>query len=317
MLPGRGPLALRGLLAGRRLVLGHVGAADGLLCRLALAVGRGALLLSRLELALGAGRVAVGLRAARAGLDARLGDAFPPAGTRPGERERHQDEDDDDDEDDQPGIHGQGLPLLGYCDPMSPLDIDKALAWRGRTVLDRDGEKIGTLGEILLDSETDTPAWGGVRTGLFGRKESYVPLDALEEIEGEDLQAPFEKQQVIDAPGVDPDVAMSAEDETTLFRHYGREDERGGEGPLEGGEHARQDDQPLREGEMIRSEEEIRTGTTEMRPTERVRLKKVLVTDEVERTVPVRREEIRLETDPPPEGTVESVEDAPPGERPA
>jgi hypothetical protein len=221
---------------------------------------------------------------------------------------------------------------------MSPLDIDTALAWRGRTVIDRDGEKIGTLGEILLDSETDTPAWGGVRTGLFGRKESYLPLDALHEADGDVLQAPFEKQQVVDAPSVDPEVAMTPEDEGTLFRHYGAEDEpapppsgdastrevdqdeqpddgaRSAERPLEG-EPAREGDEPLREGEMIRSEEEIRMGTTEMRPAERVRLKKVLVTDEVSRTVPVRREEIRLETDPPPEGTVESVEDVSEDER--
>jgi hypothetical protein len=141
---------------------------------------------------------------------------------------------------------------------MSPLDIDTALAWRGRTVLDRDGEKIGTLGEILLDSETDTPAWGGVRTGLFGRKETYLPLEELREVEGEALQAPFDKQQVLDAPGVDPDVAMEPEDEATLFRHYGRED----------------DPAPRRAGE-----------------------------------------EVRLETDPPPEGTVESVEDVPEDER--
>ena len=39
-----------------------------------------------------------------------------------------------------------------------------------------------------------------------------------------------------------------------------------------------------------------------------MRLKKVLVHDEVKQTVPVRKEVIRLETDPPPDG-VESVED--------
>ncbi len=229
---------------------------------------------------------------------------------------------------------------------MSPLDIDTALAWRGRTVVDRDGEKIGTLGEILLDSRTDLPAWGGVRTGLFGRKESYLPLDELREVEGEALQAPFEKQHVVDAPGMDPDVAMEAEDEATLFRHYGRDDDpdavregepdavREGEpdavrqgGAADEPASAREGDaaparegdaateEPLREGEMIRSEEELKTGTTPMRPTERVRLKKVLVTDEVKRTVPVRREEIRLETDPPPEGTVESADDVPQDER--
>jgi stress response protein YsnF len=56
---------------------------------------------------------------------------------------------------------------------------------------------------------------------------------------------------------------------------------------------------------MVRSEEEITTGTTPMRPAERVRIRKVLVTDHVKKTVPVRREEVRLETDPPPAGAVD------------
>ena len=47
----------------------------------------------------------------------------------------------------------------------------------------------------------------------------------------------------------------------------------------------------------------------EMRPAERVRLRKVLVTEEVEQTIPRRREVIQLETQPPPAGTIESVED--------
>jgi stress response protein YsnF len=60
---------------------------------------------------------------------------------------------------------------------------------------------------------------------------------------------------------------------------------------------------------MTRSEEEVSIGKRPVRRAERVRLKKVLVEDEVTKRVPVRREEIRLETDPPPEGQIESVED--------
>ena len=67
---------------------------------------------------------------------------------------------------------------------------------------------------------------------------------------------------------------------------------------------------------MIRSEEEVLAGTTAPRPTERVRLRKVRVTENVTRTVPVRREEVRLEHEPPPEGRIESVEDVE-DERPA
>jgi hypothetical protein len=51
--------------------------------------------------------------------------------------------------------------------------------------------------------------------------------------------------------------------------------------------------------EMIRSEEGVVAGTTPMRPAERVRLRMVLVTGHVKKTVPVWREEIRLETEPP------------------
>ncbi len=212
---------------------------------------------------------------------------------------------------------------------MSPLDIDTALTWRGRAVVDRDGEQIGTLDDILLDGRTDLPAWGGVRTGLFGRKESYIPLDVVEEAEGDTLRVPFEKGEVTAAPAVDPEIAMTREEEDALFSHYGREQEAaepaaGGSprapepardaepgGAVSQASAATPDAGGDREGEMIRSEEEIRTGTTGMRPTERVRLKKVLVTDEVKKTVPVRREEVRLETEPPPEGDIESVEDVP------
>ena len=55
-------------------------------------------------------------------------------------------------------------------------DLDTVLAWRGKTVVDRDGEKAGTLGALYLD-EDDHPAYAGVQTGLFRRRESMVPLE--------------------------------------------------------------------------------------------------------------------------------------------
>jgi Domain of unknown function (DUF2382)/PRC-barrel domain len=180
---------------------------------------------------------------------------------------------------------------------MSHLDIDTVLGWRGRTVRDPDGEKVGTFGDVFLDSRTDLPAWGGVRTGLFGHRESYVPLDRMDE-EGDDLRVPFAKDAVKDAPRIDPDAALSPEEEQRLYEHYGQ-----AYVPIE--------DDP---GAMTRSEEEVETGTTPMRPAERVRLRKVLVTEDHKQTVPVRREVVQLEHEPPPEGRIESVEDA--GEQP-
>jgi PRC-barrel domain/Domain of unknown function (DUF2382) len=245
---------------------------------------------------------------------------------------------------------------------MAPLDIDTALEWRGRTVVDRDGDKIGKLEELYLD-ESDRPAWGSVSTGLFGRRQSFVPLSDLRPA-GDDLQVPYEKDRVKDAPNADPDEQLSAEEEDALHRHYGLGGASGGEGEARetaeaGGAEARRETGEAREScdvqtgevrdsrdeqpgdgerptgdaddegearparpageegvEMIRSEEEVVAGTTAPQPTERVRLRKVRVTEDVTRTVPVRREEVRLEHEPPPEGRIESVEDVE-DERPA
>lgn len=171
------------------------------------------------------------------------------------------------------------------------MDIDTALDWRGRTVRDPDGDKIGTLGEIMLD-EHDKPAWGTVKTGLFGRSESYVPLSSMSDRDG-DLVVPFGADRLKDAPRADPDVALTADEEDRLYAHYGEQ-------------------RPA--PEMVRHEEEVRVEPGEMKPSERVTLKKVRVQTEETRTVPVRKEVVQLETEPPPEGQIEDVQDA--GEAP-
>jgi stress response protein YsnF len=60
---------------------------------------------------------------------------------------------------------------------------------------------------------------------------------------------------------------------------------------------------------MVRSEEQLRVGTEQVAAT-RVRLVKYVVTEEVQVTVPIRREEIRVEhvpLDAPDEGPGESL----------
>lgn len=187
---------------------------------------------------------------------------------------------------------------------MASVDIDTALAWRGRTVRDPDGEKLGTLGEIYLDRESDLPEWASIKTGLFGRHESHVPLSAVEPAgDGDDLRVPYTKAEVEAAPRVDPDVALSEDEERVLYEHYGREYTAGT------GTDAPATSDTGDAAEVIRSEEEVEIHEGPMRPTERVRLRKVLVTDHEERTIPVRKEVVQLETEPPPSGRIEHVED--------
>src|SRR5829696_1468668 len=146
---------------------------------------------------------------------------------------------------------------------MAHLDIDTAMSWRGRTVRDAEGEKVGTLGDVFLDRESNLPAWGGIRTGLFGHKESFVPLDALTE-DGDDLRVALDKDLIRDAPQIDPDVALTAEEEERLYRHYSRDYTA-----------PREPERTDPAGGMTRSEEQVEVSEGPMRPAERVRLKKV------------------------------------------
>jgi uncharacterized protein (TIGR02271 family) len=67
---------------------------------------------------------------------------------------------------------------------------------------------------------------------------------------------------------------------------------------------------PTTDDAMTRSEEEIRVGTAE-RERGRVRMKKFVVEDEVTETVPVRREEVRVEREPISEANVGDAMDGP------
>jgi uncharacterized protein (TIGR02271 family) len=222
---------------------------------------------------------------------------------------------------------------------MATMQRDEILQHRGADLLDRDGDKIGTIEEIYLDAETAEPEWALVNTGLFGTKSSFVPIQDVSR-EGESLRVPFAKSQVKDAPKMDPDGQLSQREEAELYRHYGleyselasgsglgaagggeatgratgsgREGTRGGAGEAAqptardetggvGGEAA----QSSARGEtgggsdsaMTRSEEELRVGKTE-RESGRARLRKYVETEDVEETVPVRREEARVEREP-------------------
>jgi uncharacterized protein (TIGR02271 family) len=178
---------------------------------------------------------------------------------------------------------------------------EDVLRWRGQDLVDNDGDKIGSIEDIYLDRETDEPEWAVVTTGLFGTKRSFVPLqDAQPHEDG--IRVPYEKAAVKDAPKVDPDGELSPEEERTLYSHYGRDyaDYDGPSGEpdrdytTDTGRGAGTD---VSDSAMTRSEEELRVGTTE-RETGRVRLKTYVVEAAVTETVPVRREEVRVEREP-------------------
>ena len=51
------------------------------------------------------------------------------------------------------------------------LDTNTAVGWRGHEMVDRDGDKIGTIDEVYLDAESGEPEWATVNPGLFGTRQ--------------------------------------------------------------------------------------------------------------------------------------------------
>jgi uncharacterized protein (TIGR02271 family) len=204
--------------------------------------------------------------------------------------------------------------------------VTEAYEWRGREVVDAQGDKIGSLEEVYLDTDSGRPEWATVKTGLFGMKQSFVPLrDASPE--GGKVAIPYDKDQVNDAPKVDPDGELSTEEENRLYSHYGIAAGNGSSGSGTSGAdgdatagHVSGVDADRTEGHdvsgpttddaMTRSEEELRVGT-ERRERGRARLRKYVVTEQVQQTVPVQREEVRVEREPVTEANADRATDGP------
>jgi uncharacterized protein (TIGR02271 family) len=182
-------------------------------------------------------------------------------------------------------------------------------AWREQDLFGSDGEKLGTIEEIYLDNESGEPEWALVTTGMFGAKQSFVPLrDASASDEG--VTVPFDKSTVKDSPKMDPDGQLSESEEGELYRHYGLDDSAGDSAADETGGPGRDVSGRNTDDAMTRSEEELRVGTTE-RESGRVRLRKYVVEDEVTQTVPVRREEVRVEREPITDANVDDATSGP------
>ena len=199
-------------------------------------------------------------------------------------------------------------------------DITEAYDVRGRTLVDAAGEKIGKINEVYHDQEGGQAEWAVVNTGLFGTRQSFVPL-ADASPSGEDLQVQVSKDLVKSAPNVEADQELSEQEERVLFEHYGvpyttegSTTAQGTPGQADNGDHAAGDGQdlsgPNTDDAMTRSEEELHVGTAS-RERGRVRLRKHVVTEQVTQTVPVQHEEVRLEREPITEGNVDQATDGP------
>jgi uncharacterized protein (TIGR02271 family) len=206
----------------------------------------------------------------------------------------------------------------------------------GSTAYDRSGDKIGKVGAVYYDDQTDEPKWVTVHTGLFGTNETFVPFQGAD-LSGDRITLAYEKAQVKDAPNISEDGHLSPQEEEQLYRYYGLGYGNGGYGDagydetrsqglvggdVETGRHAagyaetrtdrdgdgirddvegrtvgRDTSGPTTDEAMTRSEENLRVGTETVQAG-RARLRKHVVTENQQVTVPVTREEVTLEREP-------------------
>jgi uncharacterized protein (TIGR02271 family) len=212
----------------------------------------------------------------------------------------------------------------------------------GRDVYDESGSKIGSASEVYLDDQTGQPEWVTVKTGLFGTKESFVPIrDA--DLTDDGVRVRVSKDKVKSAPQIDTDGHLSPQEEEELYRYYGLggnvtgtettgydttqtttttgvagtgmtgradTDRDGVYDDVEGRTVGHDTSGPTTDSAMTRSEEQVNVGTQRVEAG-RARLRKFVVTENVTQTVPVSREEVRLEREPITDANIGNALDGP------
>jgi stress response protein YsnF len=189
----------------------------------------------------------------------------------------------------------------------------------GGTAYGTDGDKLGMVEAFFVDDRTGEPSWVAVSTGLFGTRHSIVPAVDATYADGA-LRLPVTADAVKSAPPMAGEHLDPA-DEEALRRHYGltggpsvaaapAETEVPAQPTVPVPAVGRADEPAETDGAMTRGEEQLRVGTERVATT-RARLVKYVVTEDVQITVPIRREEIRVEQvplDAPDDEVGESLE---------
>jgi len=193
----------------------------------------------------------------------------------------------------------------------------------GSTLMDSSGDKVGKVGQLFLDDQTGQPEWVAVNTGLFGTKESFVPLSDAS-FSGGELRVPYAKSQIKDAPQIDAGGHLDESDEDRLYAHYGLSSTAGrldtgvttgtaGMTDMDTNRHGtvgHDTSGPTTDNAMTRSEERLRAGTERV-SAGKARLRKWVETENVQVDVPVTRERAVIEREPITEANMGNAMDGP------
>ncbi len=147
--------------------------------------------------------------------------------------------------------------MVDHTSTTAPETLDR---WIGLDVYGVSGEEIGEISDIYIDDVTNRPQWMTITSGWFGMNSHFAPIEGAEYRSG-NIHIPFAKETVKDAPSLDADDDhLEPGEETRLFTHY---------------EHA-----------VVNSGAAGRAG-----------LRKYVVTEDIDLTVPVRNERAAVDGD--------------------
>ena len=109
-------------------------------------------------------------------------------------------------------------------------DVDDIRDWRGLSVVDQEGSKIGNLEAVYFDTSTDEAVFATVKVGLVGGgRLVFVPLIGAR-VAPKHIRVMTDKKLAKDAPAIDTDGELDSAAEPSIYAHYGLVYERGAGG---------------------------------------------------------------------------------------
>jgi PRC-barrel domain protein len=99
--------------------------------------------------------------------------------------------------------------------------FDVARRWKGRVVLDRAGDKLGTVVDVLYDAERDEPGWVLLNLGEPGGAGTRLVPAAGAVEHGNELRVPHDRAVVEGAPSMEPDGRLWPQEQAELYAYYG------------------------------------------------------------------------------------------------
>lgn len=106
-------------------------------------------------------------------------------------------------------------------------DVDDIRDWRGESVVDQEGSKIGNLEAVYFDTSTDEAVFATVKVGIVGGgRLVFVPLTGAR-VSPKHIRVLTDKKTAKEAPSIDTDGELDSTTEPDIYAHYGQTYERG------------------------------------------------------------------------------------------